>query len=149
GNQNSASVVHGYAQGKSDGCGRGWTAVTGKTSNTFTGKSRNGSTQQLADAMVIAVCDVDVSRSIYGHRRRSIESSRGCGAIVPKVALLAVPGHRGDDAVIIDAADTMIVGVRNQNVSSRIGGHGEGPGHRRPNGRAIIAGESCCAGACH
>src|SRR5437016_2713636 len=91
--------------------------------------------------MVIAVCDVDVSRSIYGHRRGSIESCGGCGPIVPQKTLLTDTGNRADGPTAYHA-NHVVLGIGNVYAAIVIHGHTSRPVERGAGGRSTVAGKS-------
>jgi hypothetical protein len=75
-----------------------------------------------ADAVVVAVCDIDVPHTVHGHRDRRIERSRRRRSAVAAVRLLPVPGKGRDGSIFADPAYALVVRIRDVEVVAVIYG---------------------------
>src|SRR5262249_11922936 len=115
-------------RGKQLGGGRG-AAVAGESGRAIAGERSDdaGRLDDLADAIVGGVGDVDVAAGVHGHSVGVGQPGGGCGAAVAGGAVAAVASDGGDDGGgFHHFADGSVVGVGDVDVDARVEGHAVG-----------------------
>src|SRR6185436_11673862 len=95
---------------------------------------------ELANSRAIGIGEKQIARAIQSQRSWSAQLGVECRPVIAESALRSSAGNGGDDSLWRDAADAMVVGIRNEDIPRPVGRDRGRIPELRAGGRAAIAG---------
>src|SRR5262249_15227979 len=104
------------------------------------GRDEAGGLDDLADALVAPIADVEVAGGVHGHAAGVVQVGGGGCDVVAVVTGRAVAGDGDDEAACLDdLTDPAVVPVRDEDVAAGVHGHAVRLVHRGRGGRDVVA----------